>query len=105
MKFTWGVQDGSGEKIVMPLKEFVTKEFADHDYEHATEISYDTFKNRGNAIGSVGGFYPNSHTVEFYFPGFNQKYDGMDWRSIQVVMSEYNGQWYVINLVSNRWTV
>lgn len=105
VKFTWGVQDGSGATIVMPLKTFVDKEFADHDYDHATEISYDVFKNRGNAISNVDGFYPGSHTVEFYFPGFNPNFGGMDWRSIQIVMSKYQGEWYVIDVVSNRWTI
>lgn len=105
VKFTWGVQDGSGEKIVMPIKQFVAQEFADHDFSSAPEISYDVFVNRGNAISNVEGFYPNTHIVEFYFPGFIEKYAEMDWRAIQVVMQEFEGQWYVVDVVSNRWTI
>ena len=105
VKFTWGVQDGSGEKIVMPMKQFIAQEFADHDFSSAPEISYDVFVNRGNAISSVEGFYPNAHVVEFYFPGFIEKYAEMDWRAMQVVMQEFEGQWYVIGVVSNRWTI
>jgi hypothetical protein len=99
------VQDGSGEKIVMPMKQFIAQEFADHDFSSAPEISYDVFVNRGNAISNVEGFYPNAHVVEFYFPGFIEKYAEMDWRAIQVVMQEFEGRWYVIGVVSNRWTI
>jgi len=105
VKFTWGVQDGSGEKIVMPMKKFFANEYADHDFSQAPSITYDTFVNRGNAISNVEGFYPNAHVVEFYFPGFVEKYADMDWRAIQVVMQEFEGQWYVVDVVSNRWTI
>lgn len=106
VKFTWGVQDGSGEPIVMPMKSFIANEFADHDFSKAPQISYDTYGTFiGNAISNVEGFYPNAHVVEFYFPSFVEKYADMDWRAIQIVLQEFEGQWYIVNVISNRWTI
>lgn len=106
VKFTWGTQDGSGEPIVIPMKSFIANEFADHDFSKAPQISYDAYDTfRGNAISNVKDFYPNAHVVEFYFPGFVEKYADMDWRAIQIVLQEFEGQWYIVNVISNRWTI
>src|SRR3989338_1411180 len=105
VKFTWGTLDGSGELMIMPLKNFIDNEFADQEYEHAPEILYDTIVARGNAVNNIKDVYPTAHVVEFYFPGFIEKFVGMDWRSIHIVLEEYQGQWYVVGLVSDRWTI
>ena len=105
IKFTWGEQDGSGTPIIIPMKQFISAEFADHDYEHAVEILYDTYKGQGNSLNNMAALYPNAHIVQFYFPGFNATYGGMDWRAIRVAVEEYQGQWYVVGLMSDKWTI
>ncbi len=105
IKYTWGVADGSGEKIILPFKTFVQQKLADHDYPAAPEIIYDGFKGTTNVINNVAQVYPTAHTIEFYFPGFDAQNVGMDWRAVRMVFEQSNGAWYIVGIISDNWTI
>jgi hypothetical protein len=42
--------------------------------------------------------------VEYYFPGFDPQYGGMDWRSLRLVFSDHGGTWYLAGIIHDEWT-
>jgi hypothetical protein len=42
--------------------------------------------------------------VEYYFPGFDPQYGGMDWRSLKLVFSQADGSWNLAGIIHDEWT-
>jgi hypothetical protein len=42
--------------------------------------------------------------VEYYFPGFDPQYEGMDWRSLRLIFLQDNDVWYLAGIVHDQWT-
>jgi hypothetical protein len=55
-------------------------------------------------VSNASEYFPGSVVVEYYFPGFDSKYAGMDWQSLRLVFQQENGQWYLVALVHSQWT-
>ena len=49
--------------------------------------------------------YDNPIIVEYYFPGFNPEYEGMDWKSLRLVFEQYEDNWYLVGIIHNQWTI
>jgi hypothetical protein len=49
--------------------------------------------------------YPDATVVEFHFPGFEEKYEGMDWKSLRVVVEKLDNKWYVVGIIHDQWTI
>jgi|GEM_PF-1543579 len=105
--YTWGTYHGSGDPIEKTFDEFISEFFTDHNFLEADQIVYDERAGTGNSYSNVEQIYPNSHFVEFHFTGFNEEYQGMDWRSIRVVFAQdYDTEeWVVVGLISDQWTI
>ncbi len=43
--------------------------------------------------------------IEYHFSGFEEEYGGMDWVSLRLVFVQEGGQWYLVGLVNDRWTI
>jgi hypothetical protein len=59
----------------------------------------------GNSIDNSQEYYPGARIVEYYFPGFDPQYAGMDWRSIRLVFMEENNIWYLVGIIHDQWTI
>jgi len=43
--------------------------------------------------------------VEYHFPGFDKKYEGMDWASLRLVLIEAKDGWKLVGIVHDQWTI
>ncbi|MCG2614697.1 hypothetical protein LZZ85_10410 [Terrimonas sp. NA20] len=103
--FEWGSYDGSGEPIKMNIRQYFNKFVYNKDYLSAPKRSVNTFLGSGNSLNNLKEVYPTDHFTEFYFPGFDAKYDGMDWQTIRLVFRQANEKTYLIAIVHDQWTI
>lgn len=104
-KRIWGVYDGSGDEIKLTFSEYFSKFVYPNDYLEAPEIIFNQAVQRGNSLNNIKEAFPGATSIEYYFPGFEKKYEGMDWRSLTPVFEQKNGIWYLVGLVNNQWTI
>lgn len=105
-KYSFGVmsaEDGGDEELT--FDEYFNRFVYNVDYTNAPQIAYNQFLGFGNSLNNLKEFFPNAHFVEYYFPGFDEKYDGMDWQTLRLVFQEYEGQFYLIAIVHDQWTI
>ena len=47
----------------------------------------------------------NTHIVEFFIPGIDPQYEGMDRRSLTIVLEKNNETRNLIGIIHNQWTI
>jgi len=102
--YTWGAYSGTGESINLSFPEYYSKFIYDQDFTNAPKVALNQRLSAGNSIDNSTEFYPGAMIVEYYFPGFDPQYSGMDWRSLRLVFSEDNGTWYLVGIIHDEWT-
>lgn len=105
MNYTWGTYAGSGEPIELNFTEYFNRFIYDQDFANAEEIEYNKIIGRGNLQNNILEAYPGSIFVEYHFPGFDPKYEGMDWKSLRLVFQEYDSTLYLIAIIHDQWTI
>jgi len=101
----WGNYDGSGEPIQLTFLEYHERFVYDADFFQPQVVGFNQEVSQGNSINNVAEFYPDGIMVEYYFPGFDPQYGGMDWRSLRLVFVNLDGQYYLAALVHGEWTI
>lgn len=101
----WGVFDGSGDPIEMTLAEYHARFIYDADFAAAPVVTYNQRAGHGNTLNNLPSVYPDADYVEYHFPGFEPKYEGMDWRSLRLVFEREGGEWYLVGIVHDEWTI
>lgn len=104
-KYIWGSYDGSGEPIELTFSDYYKKFIYDADFINAKEIGYNKTLGKGNSINNSFDFYKNSIIVEYYFPGFDPQYNGIDWKSIRLVFEKMDDTWYIVGIIHDQWTI
>lgn len=107
-RYNWGGggYDGSGDPIRLTLRKYHQRFIFDHDFTRAKNIAYNPANmSHGNTPNNISAIYPNSIAVEYHFPGFKAKFDGMDWSSLWLVFEKTGGQWYLVGIVHDEWTI
>ena len=100
----WGITSGRGDEIRLTYADYHDRYVYDQDFRSAPQIAYNQTLARGNTIGNGGAVYPNAIAAEFYFPGFDPKFQGLDWRSLDLVFEPVGQTWYLIAVVHGEWT-
>ncbi len=103
--YMWGHYDGSGFDIQLTPSQYYEKFVYDEDYINADQIGYNQVLSSGNALENQFEVYNNPIVVEYYFPGFNPGYDGMDWSSLRLVFEPYQNDWKLVGIINNQWTI
>lgn len=103
--YTWGIYDGIGDEINLSPGSYYEKFIYSQDFINAPEIGYNQVLSRGNMLENQFEVYENPIVVEYYFPGFNTDYEGLDWRSLRLVFEEYEGEWKLVGIIHNQWTI
>jgi hypothetical protein len=102
----WGDSDGTGEPILLSFSDYVNKFVYDADFLNAKETSVNTVTSRGNTLNNLQDVYLDAAFTEFYFPGFDPKYDGMDWKSLKLVFKQDDkNKYYLVAVVHDQWTI
>lgn len=102
---SWGYYDGSGEPIKKTFSDYFAEFVYDVDFASAPKISFDERLGHGNTLNNIADVYPNAHVVEFYFPGFDPQYEGIDWKSLRLVFEAVNDQWFLVGIIHDQWTI
>jgi hypothetical protein len=103
--YNWGSYDGSGEPISLTFQQYYDKFVYDKDFLHSEAVGIDEIKGVGNTLVNIKEVYPSSFIMDYYFSGFDEQYEGMDWESLILVLEKTNGAWYVSAIVHSQWTI
>lgn len=109
----WGTQDGSGDPINLNVRDYFSRYVWDFPYStNATVTLISTnsdFHSQGNLINNLLASYPSTQyrIVEYYQPGTNPAFGGMDWTSLMVILKDAGGgnQWTLVGFAHGSWTI
>jgi hypothetical protein len=105
-RYHWGDEDGSGDPIRLTFAAYHRKFVYDHDYSRAKDVTYNSeHLTTGNLINNIRESYPSAIIVEYHFPGFDDKYGGMDWNSLWLVFEQAGSEWYLVGIAHGEWTI
>jgi hypothetical protein len=105
-RYLWGEEDGSGDPIRLTFAAYRKKYVYDHDYSRAKQVTYNSATlSSGNLINNIRESYPAAIIVEYHFPGFAEKYGGMDWNSLWLVFEKQGREWYLVSIAHGEWTI
>lgn len=102
---TWGSYDGTGDPIRIPVASYLKKFVYNADYLNAEAVGLDQIMKQGNSLNNLKNIYPNHHFIDYHFSGFDQKYNGMDWTSLRLVFEKNDGQYFLVAIIHDQWTV
>jgi hypothetical protein len=89
----------------MTFQDYYARFVYDVDFAQPEVVGFDETVGRGNTINNIATVYPLAVTVEYHFEGFDPQYAGLDWRSLRLVLEEYGGDWVVVGIVHDEWTI
>ncbi len=101
----WGEYDGIGDSIILTTQEYFKQFVYDVDFYNAEIIKQDTIIGSGNSMNNLQEVYPDLHFVEFHFTGFEEKYQGLDWRSLRLVFDEFENEFFLVAIIHDQWTI
>lgn len=105
-RYHWGEEDGSGDPIRLTFATYHRQFVYDHDYSRAKQVTYNSDNlSSGNLVNNIRESYPAAIIVEYHFPGFEEKYGGMDWNSLWLVFEKQEREWYLVGLAHGEWTI
>lgn len=102
---TWGSYDGTGDPIKLSVPAYLKKFVYNADYVNAEAVGYDAVMKQGNSTNNIKELYPNHHFIDYHFSGFDQKNKGMDWTSLRLVFEKEDGQYFLVAIVHDQWTI
>lgn len=102
---TWGSYDGTGDPIKLTIPAYLKKFIYNADYLNAEATAFDAVMKQGNSINNIKQIYPNHHFIDYHFSGFNQKHEGMDWTSLRLVFKQRDGQYFLVAIIHDQWTI
>jgi len=105
IKLNWGHYDGSGDPILLTMDDYFSKFVYNADFLNAKIISLNTIKGFGNSLNNLEQVYTNCDYVEYYFPGFDKKYEGMDWCTLRLIFKKHVDTYYLVGIVHDQWTI
>ena len=103
IKFTWGEKEGSGDKLVLSIKDYFNNWVFNRDFTKG-EYQLNTFKGSGNSLNNLQETYAGFNFTENFLPG-SEQYSGMDWNSLRLVFEELHGTYYLVAVINDEWTI
>lgn len=109
----WGYADGSGLPINKTFSEYFS-DLARQDYINAPQSSYGTaIRGGANTVNNINEEYPSSYFVSYHYPHTQThiEEDGkevpleMSWITLNLVFREYLGEYYLVGVVEDSWTI
>lgn len=102
---TWGSYDGTGDPIKLSVPAYLKKFVYNADYVNAEAVGYDAVMKQGNSTNNIKELFPNHHFIDYHFSGFDQKNKGMDWTSLRLVFEKEDGQYFLVAIIHDQWTI
>ena len=104
-KIKWGFFDGSGDTILLDLAGYFNRFVYDKDFMAAPKRSLNKILGGGNSLNNLNKIYPGCDFMEFYFPGTNPKYGGMDWKTLRLVFKKEKDKTWLVGIIHDEWTI
>lgn len=104
-KITWGFYDGSGDTILLNLADYFNRFVYDKDFMAAPKRSLNKILGGGNSLNNLNKIYPGCDFMEFYFPGTDPKYGGMDWKTLRLVFKKEKDRTWLVGIIHDEWTI
>jgi len=102
----WGMHDGSGDSIVMSLREYGKHFIYTTNFPKAGQGDVNRSRAHGNMINNISVVFPGCDYIEYYSPGTDPHYEGMDWAALRLVFRRAsNGDYLLVAVVHDQWTV
>lgn len=101
----WGSFDGTGAPITLGIHKYFDRFVYDKDFLKAEQRSMNKVLGSGNSLINIKEIYPDADFIEYYFPGIDPKYGGMDWRSLRLVFKKVKNKPYLVAIVHDEWTI
>jgi hypothetical protein len=101
----WGHHDGTGESIRLPFREYFERFVYDAPYLEDGRVAVDRRQGGGNTVDNAAEVWPEGRIVEYHLPGRDPRYEGMDWRSLRLVLVDEGGHWWLVGIVHDEWTI
>lgn len=103
--YLWGEYDGTGDDMSRDFTSYYNEFVYNEDYLNPKILGINTVVSHGNTLNNIEDVYINDEYVEFYFDGFDPQYEGMDWKSLTLVFEKVNDTYYLVGVISGRWTI
>lgn len=104
-QYLWGYYDGTGWDILLTPAEYYDRFVYSHDFANAPQVGYNEVLSFGSMLENQFEAYPGAIIVEYYFPGFDPQYEGMDWKSLRLAFEQYEDSWKLVGIIHNEWTI
>lgn len=101
---TWGVYDGTGQKIQLKVIPYLNQFVYNADYLQAEKIGINQQIGKGNSPNNIANIYPNGIFIEYHFSGLDKQHQGMDWTSLRLVFEKLDGNYYLVAVIHDQWT-
>lgn len=103
-EYVWGTYAGSGDPIKLSNEEYYAKFIFERDYTKAEEVSVNQEIASGNTANNLDKVFPDSDFVDFHFKGTeDNKY--MDWSTLRLVFKKVNGNYCLVGIVHDQWSI
>ncbi len=99
----WGRYDATGKKMRMTFKDYYSRYVYDRPFDATKYVSVNEVQ-RTNFVQNIFDVYPDCIFVDYLFLG-SKDFEEMDWKSLRLIFEEFEGQWYLIHVVHDEWTM
>jgi hypothetical protein len=89
---------------LLSLDQYFKKFVYDVDFLNAELKSFNNFHSQGTDLNNITTIFAGCNVTEFFFSGFEKKYEGMDFRALRLVFKNYNDMPYLVAIVHDQWT-
>ncbi|MFO7886984.1 MAG: BsuPI-related putative proteinase inhibitor [Eubacteriales bacterium] len=101
-EYIWGDYDGKGDDIKLTPEEYYEEFVYTKDFLTAEQVGYNEVLSSGNMLENQFEIYDKPIIVEYYVPG-EEFYNA--WESLRLVFEEYEGNWKLVGIIHNQWTI
>jgi hypothetical protein len=102
-KRTWGQSYGDEIPIVKNTADYFKKHVYDVDFLSVVKPTCNTYTPSGSSIINTTEAYKGCDYVEFHKTGTNPKFEGMDWKTLQLVFKKEGERYKLIGIIHNEW--
>lgn len=104
----WGSDPGSGAPIELTFGQYYGRYVYDKDFAGARDVHADRELRAdappSNTLNNEFEVYPGSTVVEYYVPGSDPRYGGLDWAALRLVLDPKDDSWVLLGIIHDQWT-
>ncbi len=100
----WGYHDGIGSPIVDSVDGFMSNYRRSLALLEPDVVGIDRRVGVGNTIDNLAEAFPDARIVEFHRRGRGEARD-FNWSSVRLALELRNGEWQLVGITSDTWTI